>query len=104
MTSETRVLIEPKDVLGIDLQCECGASVFYPITDTQPQFIFKCPSCPRDWFRSTSDPRTGAPVNKASEQLAMLMKAVQGLNMKRDDIMAVVRLRVSSDRAADKTD
>jgi hypothetical protein len=84
MTTETRTLIEMKDVLGGEIECpECHLTILYPIAK-----LFRiephCPHCNCDWF----DHRTG-----------MGSPGIVGLNRDdRTDIYARVRLSINIDQ------
>lgn len=100
MTSESRTLIEARDVVGIDLECpnqQCKARAFYPIGIPDPKIPFACHSCNTDWFALAPDPRSGAAASKAIEQIKMLMRFFTFLDTSnRSDIYAKVRLQVAN--------
>lgn len=53
MTSETRTLIELKDITGIEFKCKhCCATLLYPIGDQldPKRVVSACPNCKEEWF------------------------------------------------------
>lgn len=58
MTSETRVLISPSDVIGIEFECrQCGVQVMYPLESSESAPAEGCPNCKTHWlnFKASED-------------------------------------------------
>jgi hypothetical protein len=46
MTSEKRILVSPKDILGIGFECShCGATFFVPLDNLDRPLLRHCPNC-----------------------------------------------------------
>jgi RNase P subunit RPR2 len=77
MTAEQRTVIEPKDVIAIELRCECGTTVRYPLLKMQPE-VFRtrqhmCPNCKEPLARG---PETNRLADLA-EAITVLIKSEQ---------------------------
>lgn len=58
MTNETRVLISPSDIEGIEFKCrQCGVRVMYPLESSESAPANGCPNCKTQWlnFRANED-------------------------------------------------
>ena len=95
MTTETRTLIEMKDISGIEFKCpRCGACVLYPFGEPIARLVDKCPNCFESWFAGGAHlPSTPEPV---AEEIRQLFMALQD-TVKRKDIKARIRLHVTLD-------
>jgi hypothetical protein len=46
MTNETRVFVEPADLLGVEFECgHCHARFLYDLSKTVTRVISSCPNC-----------------------------------------------------------
>jgi hypothetical protein len=63
MTSEKRVLIAPKDILGIGFDCpHCRSTYFAPV-GTLDRIVNNCPNCQQHWLsgiQTSSDAHSDA--------------------------------------------
>jgi hypothetical protein len=97
MTTETRTLIEMKDVLGIEIECpECRLTILYPVAK-----LFRiepnCPHCNCDWFDHRSG--MGGDMYPAIDSVQHVAQELRALNRDdRTDIHARVRLSINIDQ------
>ena len=93
MAVQTRVLIESKDILGVEFECShCGATVLYPLEKPYQRLASQCPNCNENWFAALSPvahPSTPAVAKQVLDGLA----AFQTL-LKRPDINARIRIQI----------
>lgn len=53
MTNETRVFIEPEDMLGVEFECgHCHARFLYDLSEAVIRIIFNCPNCNEPFFKA----------------------------------------------------
>lgn len=101
MTSEIKTLIEPKDVVGIEIGCpECGVKVTFPLNG-RSRMPVKCGNCNADWFDMTTD-TYGKNIYPAHNNLSAISRAIQELNTQRTDIHAEIRLHINIEPKAAK--
>ena len=94
MTSETRTLIEFKDIFGVEFECPlCGAKIMYPLAKPYQRLASICPSCNEGWF-APKNPSEHPSAPSAAKQVFEGLLAFQEL-IKRSDIHAHVRLQVN---------
>ena len=75
MTAEQRTVIEPRDILAIELECKCGSRVRYPVPKMQPD-VFKsrqhaCPNCKEGLI-------DGPEANRIAELVEALSVLIKG--------------------------
>ncbi len=64
MTTETRTLIEFKDVLGVEYECgNCGTKIQFPLKAHDCPLV--CPNCNNQWFAQPQDTDRQALVGAA---------------------------------------
>ena len=94
MTSETRTLIEFKDISGVEFECpECNAKILYSLAKLLVRITALCPSCNQNWF-APPNPAAHPPTPSVSKQVFDGLLALQEL-LGRSNIHAHVRLQVS---------
>ena len=86
MTSETRILLEMTDILGIEFECrKCKAKILYPLQDHYERLAEKCPNCFEPWFLAPADQS----ANEVKKIFATLRKVAGS-----PAVLAQVRLSV----------
>ncbi|MFZ0737260.1 MAG: zinc ribbon domain-containing protein [Candidatus Acidiferrales bacterium] len=51
MTSETRIFIEPNDLLGVEFECgECGTRLVYELPRRPVRISHVCPNCNEPFY------------------------------------------------------
>jgi hypothetical protein len=51
MTSERKLLIEVRDIVGIEFECpKCGVRVGYKMAEQFVRIVQKCPNCNEEFF------------------------------------------------------
>jgi hypothetical protein len=54
VTSETRVFIEPEDVLGVEFECmHCHGRFLYRLPDKPVRILSTCPNCNEPFYGPT---------------------------------------------------
>lgn len=94
MTSETRTLIEPKDISSIEFECpKCSTKILYPLDRSYDRLADKCPNCFEPWFddenRRISEESTPDLVLKTLESLRNISTTPK--------IKAHVKLQIAAD-------
>lgn len=100
MTSETRNLLESKDISGIEIECpECHLAIFYPIDVKEVIKIgSSCPHCNHGFFDSVRDnvyPGSHFPAIDSLQEIAANLRKLSRSD--RTDIHAQIRFRVNID-------
>jgi uncharacterized protein (DUF983 family) len=94
MTTETRTLIELKDIKGIEFECpHCGSKTLYTLEKQFQRLVDGCPNCNEDWFAPKSPvahPSTPTVAKQVLEGLIGFQKLLT-----RADIFAHVRLHIA---------
>jgi hypothetical protein len=55
MTNETRIFIEPKDLLAVEFECGyCRASFIYNLSENVVRIISVCPNCNQPFYAPES--------------------------------------------------
>jgi hypothetical protein len=94
MAVHTRVLIESKDILGVEFECpQCGAKVLYPLVKPYLRLVETCPSCNESWFapiNMAAHPSTPPTAKQVLEGLANFQKLLT-----RTDVHARIRLQIN---------
>jgi hypothetical protein len=90
MTAEQRTVIEPKDILAIELECKaCGSRVRYALLRMQPD-VFKsrqhpCPNC-KEFLADTSE------TNRIADMAESLLNLIKGAGS------AIIQLEIMDER------
>ena len=96
MTSETRTLIEPRDVLGVECGCtHCGVKHLIPLQSFDRGIPAECPNCHESWVKSKDETET-------LSYFVRCLKEVAGLaarNAKQNERMRI-RLQIAGDAQA----
>jgi DNA-directed RNA polymerase subunit RPC12/RpoP len=59
MTSESRTLIEPQDILGLEYGCtHCGVKHLIPLRSFDRGTPTECPNCRAKWIRDPEESKT----------------------------------------------
>jgi|SRR5580692_6598211 hypothetical protein len=96
MTSETRTLIKPSDVIGIELKCpDCKSKVLFPLDNGNKLGVY-CAICGKPWFDETIDPRTGQSTYPPIDSLRAIAAHLRALCTPRKDIRAQVLLQIDT--------
>lgn len=75
MTTENRILIEPEDVLGLDLQCgHCGTRIFMPLAKAD-RYPATCSNCNEQWFMDSKDIKKINDLGQAINQVKALLES-----------------------------
>jgi predicted RNA-binding Zn-ribbon protein involved in translation (DUF1610 family) len=94
MAVHTRVLIESKDILGVEFECpHCGATILYPLDKSYQRIAEACPGCSQSWFapnNPAAHPSTPTVAKQVLEGLANFQKLLN-----RTDIHARIRVQVN---------
>ena len=100
MTSETRVMVEPKDITGIEIECShCRVRILLPISELHRMISSDCLSCGKRIFDNATDLQTGRDLYPALDHLNALFSAVRFLSaLDRTDIHARIKLSISDMR------
>lgn len=80
MTSETKLFIEPGDVIGVEIQCpnpKCGARLLYKANTMNENPPHKCYNCNRDWFKPSESDYT---ISYDLSELIEFLKAVKNIS------------------------
>jgi hypothetical protein len=81
MTSETRLFIEPNDILGIQLECtECGTGLSLGHRSSIRAALERCPSCQTRWLELNTPEHTS--VQNFLSEVEALDKFLQGRKFK----------------------
>jgi predicted RNA-binding Zn-ribbon protein involved in translation (DUF1610 family) len=97
MTTETRTLIELKDVLGVEFGCPtCGAKTLYPMAKSFQRLAESCPNCGEDWFAPRNPVHHPSTPTAAKQVLDGLISFKELIS--RSDIHAHVRLQVNTEK------
>jgi hypothetical protein len=88
VTKEQRTLIEPKDILALELECKgCGTRVACKIGKVQPdRFLKPCPNCKTDLIRPEED---GPDFSRLANFIEALNRLVQA------ESRAIIRLELA---------
>jgi phage FluMu protein Com len=97
MTSETRTLIELKDVASVEIKCpECKVNILFPIAEGFKLEAY-CPQCHRPWFDGIKDKQTNIDVYPAVNSILAIAAELRKLNRpERTDIRTGVRLHIDT--------
>lgn len=93
MTSETRTLIELRDIAGVEFECrKCGARIFYPFKKQYERLSEQWPNCNENWFAgdATRHPTEPTTANQVKEVIFRLQKVAES-----PLVLAQVRLCIS---------
>ena len=94
MAVHTRVLIELRDILGVEFECpHCGTKVLYPLAKPSQALAERCPSCSRDWF-APKNPAAHPSLPSSAKQVLDGLTAFQTL-LSRSDIHAHIKLQIN---------
>jgi hypothetical protein len=94
MAVHTRVLIESKDILGIEFECpHCGTKVSYPLDKPSQALAERCPSCSQDWF-APKNPAAHPSMSSPFQEVFAGIVSFQNL-LTRPDIHAHIRLQIN---------
>jgi hypothetical protein len=101
MTKEIRTLIDLRDILGIEIECQnqkCKAKIMLPIQATFADNNPRCFQCNEPWFGASFNPETGQPFVSALRQLNDLMRRIVQLSSggERSDIHVPIRLQIAN--------
>src|ERR1035437_2488789 len=98
MTSETRTLIEPDDITGVEMECDqCHVKTIFPIT-TQLKLKAHCPHCGKQWFDDAINKQTGSSTFPAIDSLHALAAHLWALSSTRTDIHGRLRLHINTEQ------
>ena len=93
MTTESRTLIEPQDILGLECGCaHCGVKHLIPVQSFDRGMPAECPNCRAKWIRDAEDSKTISYFIQCLKELG----EVAGKNGKRDE-GARIRLHIGSE-------
>jgi hypothetical protein len=93
MTSETRTMVELKDVLGVEFECpKCHFKVLYPAASSFERLATKCPHCYEPWFLIPEGPQGEETLDDVVKQWLTVMRNLPT----RKDMFATMRLHVSN--------
>ncbi|HEY1659893.1 MAG TPA: hypothetical protein VGG14_16190 [Candidatus Sulfotelmatobacter sp.] len=98
MTSETRTLLEPKDIVGMEIEChECHMTIFYPTAVKEViKIVSYCPHCSHKLFDEVQSREFGSVSCPAIESLQTVVANLRALvRADRTDIHAQIRYRVN---------
>lgn len=71
MTSETRTLISPSDIIGIEFRCRhCKIQVLYPLESSERPLSGGCPNCKQVWLNFTA---------KQDDELSVMTRFIESL-------------------------
>jgi len=94
MAVQTRILIESKDILGLEFECpHCATKVLYPLDKPSPRLAGTCPSCGESWFTPINmavHPSTPPTAKQVLDGLISFQKLLT-----RTDIHAHIRLQIN---------
>jgi hypothetical protein len=94
MTSETRTVIELKDITGVEFECPgCQAKILYPFSKQYGRFATNCPSCNASWLLPNG-PNTHPAAHTIMQELVTTFAALQKL-LSDSRVDAKIRLQVS---------
>ena len=89
MTIKKRILIEPKDIVGIEYECKHCLSTFSVIISAADRQILNCPNCNETWME-----RGKTPVeNRLDVQKMFYFKNYLGF-LQQDICGATIRLEI----------
>jgi hypothetical protein len=98
MTKETRILVDLRDILGVEIACpgsNCKAKILFPINGNVSKLNHACFQCGEPWFGASLSPQTGGIVSAAVQQIHKLMDTLNWLSTdERSDIHAPIRLHI----------
>ena len=86
MTSETRVFIEPDDLLGVEFECgHCHTCLTYKLPTVPTRIPHQCPNCNEPFY----GPTRGEDFRSFFALLAGMRRLTEGSNLK-------LRLQIAS--------
>lgn len=97
MTTETKVMISPDDIVGVQFECMvCSGKTTIPTTSKAPMHVpAQCSLCKEVWFPNDArDPRHRIVVS-AVEQLSQIARAVR--EMKESGVKLAVRFELGAE-------
>jgi uncharacterized paraquat-inducible protein A len=94
MTSEIRNLVEPADLVGIEIACpECQVKVSFPISN-RFKLAAHCPHCNKPLFDETVDQQTGSTKYPAIDSIHKIVANLWALRSERTDIHGQIRFEI----------
>lgn len=103
MTSETRTLVELRDITAIEFSCpHCTAKILYPFDTKHGRLATNCPSCNESWLLPNG-PNMHPTAKTILQEMLALFAALQTA-IADTRIAAKIRLQVAPDVPQGRTE